>query len=83
VDHIAYGKIQTVLRQNLKLILEMHAALPKVKSRFLMHSKMKVHLANNMESICRSVNAPKNKAPYHRSIMSPAMQAGAGVPICS
>lgn len=62
-DHIAYGKNPVRSTAELKkLILEMHAALPKVKVPvLLMHSKDERHiLADNMESIYAGlINAPE------------------------
>jgi carboxylesterase len=67
-DHIAYGKNPVRSTAELKkLILEMHAALPKVKVPvLLMHSKdEKYVLPDNMESIYTGlVNAPERTKLY-------------------
>jgi carboxylesterase len=67
-DHIAYGKNPVRSTAELKrLILEMHAALPKVKVPvLLMHSKdEKYILPDNMESIYTGlVNAPERTKLY-------------------
>jgi carboxylesterase len=67
-DHIAYGKNPVRSSVELKkLILEMHAALPKVKVPvLLMHSKdEKYILADNMETIYAGlVNAPQRTKLY-------------------
>lgn len=67
-DHIAYGKNPVRSSAELKaLILEMHAALPKVRIPvLLMHSKdEKYILADNMESIyAELVNAPEKTKLY-------------------
>lgn len=67
-DHIAYGKNPVRSSAELKkLILEMHAVLPKVRVPvLLMHSKdEKYILADNMESIYAGlVNAPERTKLY-------------------
>jgi carboxylesterase len=67
-DHIAYGKNPVRSTAELKkLILEMHAALPKVKVPvLLMHSKDERYiLADNLESIYAGlVNAPEKTKLY-------------------
>lgn len=67
-DHIAYGKNPVRSSVELKkIILEMHAALPKVNVPvLLMHSKdEKYILADNMESIYAGlVNAPEKTKLY-------------------
>lgn len=67
-DHIAYGKNPVRSSAELKkLILGMHAALPKVRVPvLLMHSKdEKYILADNMESIYAGlVNAPERTKLY-------------------
>ena len=67
-DHIAYGKNPVRSTAELKkLILEMHAALPKVKVPvLLMHSKDERYiLADNLESIYAGlVNVPEKTKLY-------------------
>lgn len=67
-DHIAYGKNPVRSTAELKkLILEMHAALPKIRVPvLLMHSKdEKYILADNMERIYAGlVNAPEKTKLY-------------------